>query len=120
MTISLLEPVMFLGLGSVAIWIYLRLPRLRPRTLVTAASHVAAAFTFFALLPLALRACRALLPEPVFAIVFIVTLLMPALFYVLLSWLWLIARMHDLGDSTPRGGHRRPLERIRGLATQRL
>ena len=55
-----------------------------------------ASFTLFALLPFALHACRSVLPPAVWAPVFVVGLLIPALFYVLLSWLWLIARIHDL------------------------
>ena len=97
---------MFIGLGGVALWLYIRYPCLRPRTLIGAALHVAVSFTLFALLPLGLRACRYVLPGRVWAATFVVGLLMPALCYVLLSWLWLIARLHDLGDSTPRGGHR--------------
>jgi hypothetical protein len=116
---SLLEPVLFLGLGSVAVWVYLHLPRLRPQSLVGAAVHVSVSFTLFALLPLALHGCRALLPHAVWAPIFVVVLLIPALFYVLLSWLWLIARIHDLGDSTPRGGHRRRIGPLRAALGQR-
>lgn len=119
MNVSLLEPVLFLGLGGVAVWVYLRLPRLRPQTLVGAAVNVAASFTLFALLPFALHACRSVLPPAVWAPVFVVGLLIPALFYVLLSWLWLIARIHDLSD-TPKGGHRRRVERLRVALAQRL
>jgi hypothetical protein len=116
---SVLEPVLFLGLGGVAVWVYLRLPSLRPRTLVGAAVHVATSFMLFALLPLALHACRSTLPAAVWAPAFVIGLLIPALFYVLLSWLWLIARIHDMSD-TPRGGHRRPIERLRVAVGQRL
>jgi hypothetical protein len=116
---SVLEPVLFLGLGSVAVWVYLRLPRLRPQTLVGAVFHVATSFTLFALLPFALHGCRSVLPPAVWAPVFIVGLLIPALFYTLLSWLWLIARIHDLSD-TPKGGHRRRVERLRVAVGQRL
>ena len=38
----MLEPAMFLGLGAVAVWAYVRYPRLRPSSLVRAAMHVAA------------------------------------------------------------------------------
>ena len=120
MNVSLLEPVLFLGLGAVAAWAYMRLPRLRPETLVRAAVHVAVSFMLFGLLPVALRACRSVLPPSVWAPVFVVGLLIPALFYVLLSWLWLIARIHDISGSKPRGGHRRRVERLRLAAGQRL
>jgi hypothetical protein len=36
----------------------------------------------------------------------VLALLFPALTYLLLSWVWLIARiLHDLHGGTPRGGH---------------
>jgi hypothetical protein len=36
----------------------------------------------------------------------VLALLIPSLTYLLLSWVWLIARvMHDLFGGTPRGGH---------------
>jgi hypothetical protein len=119
MNVSLLEPVLFLGLGGVATWVYLRLPRLRPQTLVGAAIHVAASFMLFGLLPFALHTCRSVLPPGIWAPFFVVGLLIPSLFYVLLSWLWLISRIHDLSD-TPRGGHRRRIERLRVAVGQRL
>ena len=40
----MLEPAMFVGLGLVAVWTYVRYPRLRPRSLVLAALHVAVSF----------------------------------------------------------------------------
>jgi hypothetical protein len=99
-----LEAATFLGLGAVAIWFYLRYPGLRPRTIVRAAVHVAVSFGLFELTPDGLRLCL-LLPPPASVAVFVTLLLLPALLYVLLSWLWLIARLHELGSSTPRGGH---------------
>jgi hypothetical protein len=36
----------------------------------------------------------------------VLSLLIPALTYVLLSWIWLIARLlHDVFGGKPRGGH---------------
>lgn len=102
---SLLQPAMFGGLGAVAIWVYVRYPRLRPGTLPRAIGHVALSFGLFALLPTALRLCRESLPAPLWAGTFVLALLMPTLFYVLLSWLWLMAKLHDLGKP-PSGGHR--------------
>jgi hypothetical protein len=32
-------------------------------------------------------------------------MLIPGLGYVLLSWIWLMGRIHDIGNSLPRGGH---------------
>jgi hypothetical protein len=99
----MLEPAMFIGLGVVAFWCYLRYPRLRPRSLVLAGVHVAVSFGIFALLPTALAI---LLPIVAFPARYVVlALLIPALTYLLLSWVWLIARvLHGLSGG-PRGGH---------------
>ena len=99
-----LEPATFIGLGVVAIWLYLRYPRLRPATIVGAIVHVAASFFLFSLVPFGLKLCLGALPAPLSVFVFLTTMLIPTLSYVFLSWLWLIARIHDLGP-TPRGGH---------------
>ena len=99
----MLEPAMFTGPGLVAFWVYLRLPRLRPRSLVLAALHVAVSFGAFALLPTVLRFLLPAVPSP--APYVVLALLIPSLTYLLLSWLWLIARiLHDLFGS-PGGGH---------------
>src|SRR6476660_385298 len=45
---GMLEPAMFIGLGLVAVWAYVRYPRLRPGSLVRAAVHVALSFLAFA------------------------------------------------------------------------
>jgi len=83
----MLEPAMLIGLGLVAVWAYVNHPRLRPGSLMRAVVHVILSFAGFALLPILLR------------------VLIPVLTYVLLSWVWLIARiLHDMGG-TPRGGH---------------
>jgi ABC-type uncharacterized transport system permease subunit len=47
----MLEPAMFLGLGAVAVWTYVRFPRLRPGSLLRAAMHVVLSFGAFATLP---------------------------------------------------------------------
>jgi len=99
-----LEAATFLGLGTVAVWLHVRYPGLRPRTVVRAAIHVGVSFALFDLCPDGLRLCL-LLPAPASVAIFVTVMLLPALLYVLLSWLWLIARIYELGDSTPRGGH---------------
>jgi hypothetical protein len=101
----MLEPAMFIGLGVVAFWCYLRYPRLRPRSLVMAAVHVAVSFGVFALLPTALRFLLPALPSASEAPYVVLALLIPTLTYLLVSWVWLIARiLHDLFGG-PRGGH---------------
>ena len=111
---SALEPAFFLGLGAVAIWLYLRFPRLRPSSLTPAIAHVAASFLLFGLVPYAVGFCLQHLPSPVALVAIVCGMLVPSLGYVFVSWLWLIARIHDIGDSMPRGGH--PASEARGPA----
>jgi hypothetical protein len=88
----MLQPAMFIGLGAVAFWLYLRFPRLRPGSLVLAAVHVAVSFGLFALLPLGLRSLLPALPSSEHA-PFVLALLIATLTYLLLSWVWLLARI---------------------------
>jgi hypothetical protein len=100
----MLEPAMFIGLGAVAVWTYVNYPRLRPRSLMRAVVHVIVSFGGFALLPVLLSLVIPLLPSRTTLPYIVLTLLIPLLTYVLLSWVWLIARiLHDIGG-TPRGG----------------
>ena len=102
----MLEPFMLVGLGAVAVWAYVRYPGLRPASLVRAAVHVAVSFLGFALLPATLRFVLPLLGTYAVRVTVVLALLMAALTYVLLSWVWLIGRiLHDLLGGTPRGGH---------------
>lgn len=97
---------MFIGLGLVAIWAYVRYPRLRPRSLVRAAVHVAVSFAVFALLPTTLRLLLPVVSSRELAPYVVLALLIPSFTYVLLSWVWLIARvLNELFGGTPRGGH---------------
>ena len=95
----MLEPATLIGLGAVAVWLHLRYPKLRPGSLVRAIVHVAVSFGVFALLPTVLT----VLPPQVYMGL---VLLIVTLTYVLVSWVWLIARiLNDLLGGTPRGGH---------------
>ena len=101
----MLEPAMFIGLGAVAAWTYVNFPRLRPGSLLRAIVHVAVSFAGFALLPTVLSVLLPALPSHAAQPYVVLTLLIPALTYVLLSWIWLIARiLHEIGGN-PRGGH---------------
>jgi hypothetical protein len=101
----MLEPAMFIGLGAVAVWTYVNYPRLRPGSLIRAILHVALSFAGFALLPMALAALLPLLPSSSSAPYVVLALLIPVMTYLLLSWVWLIARiLQDIGGN-PRGGH---------------
>jgi hypothetical protein len=101
----MLEPAMFIGLGLVAIWTYVRFPRLRPASLVRAALHVAVSFIGFALLPLALTVFLPVVHGHALKMGIVVTLLISMLTYLLLSWIWLIARILQDLLRGPRGGH---------------
>jgi hypothetical protein len=97
---------MFIGLGVVAVWAHLRCPRLRPGSLLRAILHVAVSFGAFAALPAGLRFLVPLASSPLQARCGVVALLIPTLAYVLLAWVWLLARiLHDFAGGTPRGGH---------------
>jgi hypothetical protein len=102
----MLEPAWFVGLGLVAVWAYFRYPRIRPGSLVLAAVHVAVSFGAFALLPAALDFLLPFLPSHALQPGVVLAFLIPILTYVLLSWIWLIARvLQDLFGGKPRGGH---------------
>ncbi len=101
----MLQPSMFIGLGAVAVWCYLRYPRLRPRSLVWAAVHVPVSFGAFALLPKLLSLLLPITATRGQAVYVVLVLLIPTLTYLLLSWVWLLARiLLDLFGG-PRGGH---------------
>jgi hypothetical protein len=102
---EMLEPAMLIGLGAVAVWFYLRYPRLRPRSLVLSAVHVAVSFVGFALLPSTLNLLVPLLPSHALQPYAVLALLIAVLTYVLLSWVWLIARILQSIGGNPRGGH---------------
>jgi hypothetical protein len=102
----MLQPAMFIGLGLVAVWTYLRYPRLRPRSIVAALVHVVVSFGGFALLPMALGLLLPLAASRELKASVVLALLIPALTYLLLSWVWLLARiLQELFGGTPRGGH---------------
>jgi len=100
----MLEPAMFIGLGAVAVWAYVRYPRLRPGSLVRAALHVAVAFVAFAWLPFTLSVLLPFVPTAAGPYL-VLALLFPTLAYVLLSWVWLIGRILNELFRGPRGGH---------------
>jgi hypothetical protein len=97
---------MFIGLGLVAVWAYVRYPGLRPGSLMRAVVHVVVSFLGFALLPVVLGPLGRLVSSHELLLYVVLALLIPSLTYLLLSWVWLIARvLHDLFGGTPRGGH---------------
>jgi hypothetical protein len=101
----MLEPAMLIGLGAVAVWTYANYPRLRPRSLIGAAAHVIVSFAGFASLPALLGVVLPVLPARAAQPFVVLALLIPTLTYLLLSWVWLIARILDEIVGKPRGGH---------------
>jgi hypothetical protein len=66
---------------------------------------VIVSFAGFALLPVLLSVVLPLLPARTSQPYVVLVLVIPALTYVLLSWVWLIGRiLHEIGGQ-PRGGH---------------
>ena len=101
----MLEPAMFLGLGVVAVWAYVNYPRLRPGSLILATVHVVLSFAGFALLPVLLSVVLPVLPTRASQPYVVLSLLIPALTYLLLSWIWLIGQILQELFRGPRGGH---------------
>jgi hypothetical protein len=102
---EMFESSTLLGRGAVAIWAYIRYPGLRPQSLVRAALHVTVSFLALLLLPELLGLLLPLAHTQSSRIFLAEALLIPALTYLLLSWVWLIARIVELLGGTPRGGH---------------
>jgi hypothetical protein len=101
----MLEPAMFIGLGAVALWTYVRYPALRPRSLLWALAHGGLSFSAFALLPVTLHLLLPLVHSHTGRPYLAFALLITGLTYVLLSWIWLIGRILEGLGGTPRGGH---------------
>jgi hypothetical protein len=96
---------MFIGVGAVALWVHVRFPRLQPGSLRGAVVHCALALAIFNGVPFCAHEARLLLPTTLAIIVAEATVIIPSFCYVLLSWLWLLARVRDQIGSSPKGGH---------------
>ena len=101
----MLEPAMFIGLSVVAVWAYVRYPKVRPASLIRAVMHVTVSFVCFTLLPTVLSLLLALTHAHALRVAVALVLLFPLLTYVLLSWVWLIGRILQELFRGPRGGH---------------
>lgn len=102
---DLLQQAVWAGSALVALWFYVRFPRLRPTTTGRAIFHVALSFGVFFVLPPVTRWFMSVLPGVHTGVVLLVTLVVPALCYVLLTWIWLLGRvLEEAGAGTPRGG----------------
>ncbi len=95
--------LMFPGLAVVALWLHVRYPARRPASLVRAGLHVVVSFVLLDLVPDGLSFVLTRVPPSPLRLCLALALLIPAVTYWLLSWIWLAARIaQDLGG--PRGG----------------
>ncbi len=78
----MLETAMFIGLSLVAVWAYVRFPRLRPGSLMRAVVHVVVSFVVFALLPATLGLVLPAAPSPGLVPYVVLALLIPSLTYL--------------------------------------
>lgn len=95
---------MFLGLGAIAVWLHVRYPRRRPGSLLRAAAHVVLSCIGFGLVPGALSLLLTHVAPSPLRLVLGLAVVMPAVTYWLLSWVWLLARIVSMLGGTPRGG----------------
>src|SRR3954454_14416278 len=97
---------MYVGLGAVAFWVYLCLPRFRPASVSRAMLHVGTSFASVMMLPALLAISFSVIGGRGAILAFLLAAMMPSLCYLLLSWFWLLGKIvGDLGGGTPRGGH---------------
>ncbi len=95
----------FAGSVILAIWVFVRFPRLRPSTLKLAVVHVIASFAVFHLAPALIDLCG-VVPSPYVAVTLAVCLvLVPGLCYLYVSWIWLLGVIAKHLSGRPRGGH---------------
>lgn len=96
----------FIGLALIALWIYVRFPERRPQSLSGAIARVVLAFSLFMVLPFALLLVHSIFPGRTAGVAFLLAVAMPLLCGVMLSFIWLLARvLHDFGPDLPNGGH---------------
>ena len=106
MTGTMFQSASYVGLGLVALWLYVRFPGGRPQSLNRAIARVVLAFSLFMALPFAMALFRAFFHGPKAGVAFVLVVAMPLLCGVMLSFIWLLARvLHDYGPDLPNGGH---------------
>jgi hypothetical protein len=102
---EMFETAMLLGLGAVAVWTRSRFPRLRPSSLLATFVHVGVSLALFVLVPAALGLLLPLASSHAEVALIALALLVPALTYLLLSWVWLVEWIIRYLHGGPRGGH---------------
>jgi hypothetical protein len=88
----------------IALWTYARFPAQRPKSLTRALLHVVASFLVMKLGQAVIGTVSHSFPQPYATVLALLTITVPCLSYGFVSWIWLLARLPDLGGR-PRGGH---------------
>lgn len=93
--------------GSVllAIWVFVRLPQLRPTTFRAAIVHIAVAYGAFHLTPFLIPVCAQLAPPPASIVLAVAGVVLPGLCYMYLSWIWLFGLIVKRLSGRSGGGH---------------
>lgn len=93
--------------GSVllAIWVFVRLPQLRPRTFRAAIVHIALAYGAFRVTPFLIPVCAHVAPPPVSIVLAVAGIALPGLCYMYVSWIWLFGLITKHLSGRPGGGH---------------
>ena len=90
--------------AALALWSYTYFASRRPRGFGRAAAHVILAYFVFHTAKPAVRLTVAHVPHPFAMIITLAVITLPAMTYLLLTWLWLLACVQDKMGG-PSGGH---------------
>ena len=100
----MLSGLIFAGGAALAIWSFTYFARRRPSGFKRVAAHVVLAYCVLHTARPAEKLCMAHVPNPAGMIISIAVITVPAVTYLLLSWLWFLACVRDVLPR-PRGGH---------------
>jgi hypothetical protein len=95
---------MLAGAGAISAWILARSPAGRPRTLNRVCAHFVLSFGVFHLVPPSALFLARTLPHAAATVLDVAVVTLPALVYVCLSWLWVLAYLRDALPGRPGGG----------------
>jgi hypothetical protein len=104
MSAQIFSTGMYGGSILLAVWVYVRLPRLRPTGAAGAIGHVAASYAAFHLAPVLVSLVGRVLPAPASIVVAVAAVVVPGLCYLYVSWLWLMTWVARRLWGGPRGG----------------
>ncbi len=93
------------GSTVLATWAYKQAAHRRPTGLRAAVAHVGLAYILVRLVPPAVRLSTATFPHALAVIFGLAVITIPAVTYLLLSWIWLIVCLRDHLPSKPQSGH---------------